>query len=301
MQNLSNCPLCGGTGFKKIMDCLDYTVSRETFSIVQCPNCNFKFTNPRPSESEIGKYYESEEYVSHSNSKKGIINTIYHWVRSYSLNKKVKLINQEFYDTTDKNTNTKALLDIGCGTGEFLATAVSNGWSGKGIEPNDKARAQAISNYRLDVSNQNGIGDLHKESFDVITMWHVLEHVHTLNERVGEIYHLLKTGGKAIIAVPNCISFDAETYGENWAAYDVPRHLYHFTPDTMKALFSKNGFKFSKAFPMKFDSFYVSMLTEKNVHGKNNLPGAFWTGLLSNLKAKNDAEKFSSVIYVFVK
>ena len=302
MQNLANCPLCGGTAFKKLMDCLDYTVSRETFSIVQCPDCSFQFTNPRPSESEIGRYYESEDYVSHSNSTKGIVNTVYHWVRSYSLNEKVKLINKEYASGKHKaNSDTRALLDIGCGTGEFLSAAVKNGWSGKGIEPSDKARKQAISNHRLDVSNQNGISDLHKESFDIITMWHVLEHVHTLNERIGEIHNLLKEGGKAIIAVPNCVSLDAEIYGENWAAYDVPRHLYHFTPITMKAIFSKHGFKFVRALPMKFDSFYVSMLTEKNISGTNHLFKAFTNGLKSNLKAKNDAEKFSSVIYVFVK
>ena len=301
MHNLSNCPLCGGTSFKRLIDCTDYTVSRETFTIVECDKCSFKFTNPRPTESEIGKYYESEDYVSHSNSKKGVINTVYHWVRNYSLNQKVGLINKEFESQNPGHSGQKKLLDIGCGTGEFLATAIKAGWIGKGIEPSEKAREQAIINHKLDVKDQQGIVNLEKESFDVITMWHVLEHVHTLNERIVELYTLLKRGGKAIIAVPNCNSHDAQVYGANWAAYDVPRHLYHFTPETMKAIFKKHHFNFVKALPMKFDSFYVSMLTEKNVNGKNNLPAAFMNGLQSNLKAKNDAEKFSSVIYVFVK
>lgn len=299
MQNLTNCPLCGGTSFKKILDCLDYTVSRETFSIVECPDCSLKFTNPRPDEKEIGRYYESEEYVSHSNSKKGLINTIYHWVRNYSLNQKVSLINGEL-DQHSKSGD-KLLLDIGCGTGEFLATAVKNGWIGKGIEPNTKAREQAILNHKLDVTDESGINTLQTGSFNVITMWHVLEHVHRLNERIEELYKLLKPGGKAIIAVPNCVSLDAKIYAENWAAYDVPRHLYHFTPVTIKELFKRHQFNFKHAYPMKFDSFYVSMLTEKNMNGKNNFPAAFMNGLKSNLKAKNDAEKFSSVIYVFVK
>ncbi len=275
------------------MDCIDYTVSRETFSIVECAKCNFKYTNPRPNEKEIGRYYESEEYVSHSNSKKGLINTIYHWVRNYSLRKKIELLNIHA-----KKGN---LLDIGCGTGEFLAAGVANGWKGQGIEPNEKARNQAISNHKLNVLPQEGIGSLTKETYDVISMWHVLEHVHTLTERVGEIYSLLKPGGKAIIAVPNCASFDASVYGNTWAAYDVPRHLYHFTPETMKMLFSNHKMKFVQSYPMKFDSFYVSMLTEKNVHKQNRLIPAFMNGFKSNLKAKNDAEKFSSVIYVFVK
>ena len=293
MQNLTTCPVCGGESSKKVMDCIDYTVSRETFSIVQCTKCGFKYTNPRPDDKEIGKYYESEEYVSHSNSKKGLINTVYHWVRNYSLRKKVELINSQ-----SKKGN---LLDIGCGTGEFLSTAVANGWKGQGIEPNDKARNQAISNHKLNVLPESGIASLQNNNFDVITMWHVLEHVHTLNERVLEIYALLKPGGKAIIAVPNCTSYDASVYGKEWAAYDVPRHLYHFTPETMKALFRKHKMDFVQSYPMKFDSFYVSMLTEKNVHKQNRLLPAFLNGFKSNLKTKNDAEKYSSVIYVFVK
>ena len=293
MQNLTTCPVCGGESSKKLMDCIDYTVSRETFSIVQCTKCGFKYTNPRPDDKEIGKYYESEEYVSHSNSKKGLINTVYHWVRNYSLRKKVELINSQ-----SKKGN---LLDIGCGTGEFLSTAVANGWKGQGIEPNDKARNQAISNHKLNVLPESGIASLQNNNFDVITMWHVLEHVHTLNERVLEIYSLLKPGGKAIIAVPNCTSYDASVYGKEWAAYDVPRHLYHFTPETMKALFRKHKMDFVQSYPMKFDSFYVSMLTEKNVHKQNRLLPAFLNGFKSNLKTKNDAEKYSSVIYVFVK
>ncbi|MBK7572715.1 MAG: methyltransferase domain-containing protein [Bacteroidetes bacterium] len=293
MQNLTTCPVCGGESSKKVMDCIDYTVSRETFSIVQCTKCGFKYTNPRPDDKEIGKYYESEEYVSHSNSKKGLINTVYHWVRNYSLRKKVELINSQ-----SKKGN---LLDIGCGTGEFLSTAVANGWKGQGIEPNDKARNQAISNHKLNVLPESGIASLQNNNFDVITMWHVLEHVHTLNERVLEIYSLLKPGGKAIIAVPNCTSYDASVYGKEWAAYDVPRHLYHFTPETMKALFRKHKMDFVQSYPMKFDSFYVSMLTEKNVHKQNRLLPAFLNGFKSNLKTKNDAEKYSSVIYVFVK
>lgn len=293
MENLTNCPLCGGNSSKKVLECTDYTVSRETFSIVACDQCGFKYTNPRPSAKEIGRYYESEEYVSHSNSKKGLINTVYHWVRNYSINKKISLLNNQ--------SQKGNLLDIGCGTGEFLSAAVNNGWNGIGIEPNEKAREQAINNHKLSVIQEDGIAALQKNHFHAISMWHVLEHVHLLNERIEEIYNLLRTGGKAIIAVPNCTSYDAGKYGNTWAAYDVPRHLYHFTPESIKQLFSKHNMKHVASFPMKFDSFYVSMLTEKNVHKANKLLPAFTTGLTSNMKAKNDAEKYSSVIYVFVK
>lgn len=313
MQNLSNCPVCDASTFQKEFKCTDYTVTKEKFYIVSCTNCNFFFTNPRPKQSEIGKYYESEDYISHSNTKKGIINSIYQFVRSYSLSKKVNLINllnksnsgsgiYSVINSRSRSGNKKGeILDIGSGTGEFLAKAVENGWGGIGVEPNVKARAQAIANHNLKIYTEEDVHSLNKGHFDVITMWHVLEHVHLLNERVEEIFNLLKPGGISIIAVPNHLSYDAQKYRENWAAYDVPRHLYHFDPNSIKKLFQKHNFSHVNSFPMKFDSFYVSMLSEKNITGKNQFLTSFITGGISNLKTKNNPEKYSSVIYVFKK
>lgn len=293
MEILSNCPICDEKDSQTVLVCEDYTVTHEKFTISACLWCGFQFTNPRPEESKIGKYYESDSYVSHSNSKKGIINAIYHFVRQFSLNKKIQLINSL--------SKKGKLLDIGCGTGEFLSTSQKNGWNVRGIEPNEKARELAIVNYHLTIGTQEDLSELTKGSFDIITMWHVLEHVHLLNKRVGELHQLLSDSGKVIIAVPNCTSADAKHYGENWAAYDVPRHLYHFTPVSIKKLLAKHKFYHVASYPMKFDSYYVSMLTEKNVHHKNKLFSSFINGLKSNRQAKNDAEKYSSVIYVFAK
>lgn len=293
MELLSHCPLCNGQIFEKFQESKDFTVSNELFTIVKCASCGLHFTNPRPSASEIGPFYESKDYISHTNSKQGLINTVYQMVRNYSLKKKVDLINSQ----SEKGN----LLDIGCGTGEFLNAAKKNGWSTKGIEPNDKARDMGVKNYSLDISPENALPGLKPGSYDVITMWHVLEHVHELDKRIKELHSLLKSGGVAVIAVPNMNSYDAKTYNKDWAAYDVPRHLYHFTPSVIKKAFADRGLSHIFSMPMKFDSFYVSMLSEKYVHGKNKLVSAFLTGLKSNGAAGGDAEKYSSVIYIFKK
>ena len=293
MQNILSCPICDSSSFQKEFTCTDYTVTKEKFNIVSCSNCNFFFTNPRPDQNTIAKYYESEDYISHSNTKKGILNSTYQVIRSFSLSRKINLINSL--------SKTGKILDIGSGTGEFLAKAIKNGWSGIGVEPNLKAREKAVNNHNLKIYIEEEIKTLKKNHFDVITMWHVLEHVHLLNDRVEDIFNLLIPGGICVIAVPNHLSFDALKYKENWAAYDVPRHLYHFDPSSIKRLLNKFNFIHISSFPMKFDSYYVSMLSEKNITGKNQLFSSFITGAISNLKAQNNPEKYSSVIYIFKK
>ena len=294
MEILRECPVCNGQSFENFLKCKDYTVSQDLFQIVNCTSCGFKFTNPRPDANEIGRYYESAEYISHSNSKKGLINKIYQVVRKRAIDRKIALINKE------AGQLEKSILDIGCGTGEFLSVCKEKGWKTKGIEPNDNARAQGIKNYSLDIEGEEALKDLGSQ-FSVISMWHVLEHVHQLNDRVKQIYSLLQSGGKAIIAVPNYTSDDANRYKEYWAAYDVPRHLYHFSPEIIKRIFAKEGMKHKRSLPMVFDSYYVSMLSEKYLNGKNNLPSAFINGFRSNMAAKKNPEKYSSVIYIFEK
>lgn len=293
MQNLTNCPVCNQTQFTPFLECKDNTVSRETFQIVQCNSCGFKFTNPRPEPSDLGKYYKSEDYVSHSNTKKGFINSTYQSVRKYTLLKKLQLISNYY--------KTGKILDIGCGTGEFLNTCKSAKWETVGIEPDDDARNMAIKNYGLDVRTEDDLQNLHDESFHIISMWHVLEHVPELNERVEELKRLIKPNGIIIIAVPNCDSLDAKIYKENWAAYDVPRHLYHFTPKDMETLFRNHGLKVFRILPMIFDSFYVSMLSEKIKTGKTNIIRSTWNGLRSNLSALKSGKTSSSQIYLIRK
>lgn len=293
METLNTCPICNSKEFSLFLVCKDNTVSRETFNILECKSCEFKFTNPRPEAIKLGAYYKSEEYVSHSNTKKGFINYVYQIVRKYTLLKKLQLISNYF--------KTGNILDIGTGTGEFLNVFKNAKWNTIGIEPSPDARKMAIANYGLEIREESEIKKLESESFDVITMWHVLEHVPKLNERIEDLKRLLKPNGILVIAVPNCDSLDAKIYKENWGAYDVPRHLYHFSPKNIEMLFKNHGFEVFKILPMIFDSFYVSMLSEKIKTGKTNLISAFWNGLRSNISAIKTGKTYSSQIYLIRK
>jgi 2-polyprenyl-3-methyl-5-hydroxy-6-metoxy-1,4-benzoquinol methylase len=293
MERINKCPVCDKGEFKLFLECLDNTVSRETFSIVQCIYCNFKFTNPRPSMDLLGNYYKSEQYISHSNTKKGFVNSTYQVVRKYTLLKKLQLISKFF--------KTGNLLDIGCGTGEFLNVFKEAKWSTVGIEPDEQTRKNASQKYSLNIYPEAYLQELKNESFEIITMWHVLEHVPLLNERIEDLKKLIKPNGIIIIAVPNSNSLDAEIYKEHWAAYDVPRHLYHFTPQTLELIFKKHGLKLFNTLPMLFDSFYVSMLSEKIKTGKTNLICSMWNGFRSNINAIKTGKKYSSQIYLFRK
>ncbi|CAN5285441.1 methyltransferase domain-containing protein [soil metagenome] len=291
LEMVAECPICGEKDRQHYLSCKDNTVSKIYFEIVECSKCSFAYTSPRPTENDLGWYYESEEYISHSNTSKGIVSRLYQMVRKRTLGKKLQLINSE-----GKNG---LLLDIGCGTGEFLNTMTSDGWKTIGIEPSDSARKQGIENYKLDVRKEEELNNLQPKSFDVITMWHVMEHVPHLDQRVKKLNELLKDDGVLIVAVPNRNSYDAAFYKENWAAYDVPRHLWHFRAQDMKALMLNSGFEVKKILPMKFDSYYISMLSEKYKNGSGNLLAAMWRGWISNRKAGSEGS--SSLIYIIRK
>lgn len=296
METLNKCPVCNHDRLKAYLSCTDYTVSRETFKVVQCGSCGFRFTNPRPEENEIGKYYQSEEYISHSDTSKGFVNKLYLMVRNYTISKKVKLINRL---TGNPQPAANNLLDIGCGTGEFLNACKENGWNVTGIEPSEVARKNAEQKYNIIPLSPEKLFEISEKKFNVITLWHVLEHVHRLDTTIDRINKILSDEGVLIIAVPNCGSRDAKKYESHWAAWDLPRHLYHFTKKDIEALFKKFGFKLSEVLPMKFDSFYVSLLSEKYKTGKSNLISGFWNGLISNSSAKENG--YSSQIYILKK
>jgi 2-polyprenyl-3-methyl-5-hydroxy-6-metoxy-1,4-benzoquinol methylase len=290
MESIETCPVCNNNLFVPFLSCADFTVSRETFEIVSCTNCGFKLTNPRPDNLQIQRYYESSDYVSHSNTDKGLINKLYKFVRGITLKNKLGLINS-------LATGKRRLLDVGCGTGDFLKKCEKGGWETVGIEPNEKARSLAIENHAQNVHDESLL-ITSTAKYNVITLWHVLEHVHGLNDRINQLKGLLEPQGTLIIAVPNCGSYDAKKYERFWAAYDLPRHLYHFTPQTMQKLLLKHNLKIERMLPMPFDAYYVSMLSEKYKGHNIKLFSAFINGMLSNWFAKSNVEKCSSVIYI---
>lgn len=288
----TSCPACGSADLKKVFSVKDYTVSGESFLIEECNACTLRFTQDVPVENAIGRYYKSEDYISHTNTAKGFVNSLYHRVRKRTLKSKRKLIQEE------TGSKTGRLLDMGCGTGSFVNEMKQGGWEATGLEPDPDARKVASELYSLDIGDTSRFYQLQAGSFDAITLWHVLEHVHDLHAYIEQLRKLLTTNGKLFIAVPNYTSGDASTYKEYWAAYDVPRHLYHFSPRSMKMLMEKHGLKTVKYKPMWFDSFYVALLSSKYKNGKTNLPSAFLNGLRSNLSAISDVKKCSSVIYI---
>ena len=294
-MHYSHCPVCKTGSIAEIFSAKDNTVSHKIFAVWQCNACTARFTQDVPEQDAIGAYYASENYISHSDTKEGFINKLYHAVRRKTLASKMQLIQTE----TGKQQGN--ILDVGCGTGAFLHTMQGAGWKVTGLEPDETARAKAGSLYQVNTLPSPEIFNLAAGSFDAITMWHVLEHVHQLHEYVTQLKKLLTEKGKLFIAVPNYTSKDAQAYKENWAAYDVPRHLYHFSPQSMKILMKMHGLQVNKMKPMWFDSFYVSMLSEEYKNGKGNIINAFWNGLISNIKAVFKKEKCSSVIYIISK
>ena len=265
----------------------DHSVSQEFFSLYYDSKLDMLVTHPQPSLDQLGKYYESDDYISHTDSKRSFFEKAYHAVKSIALKNKLNLINKE-------QSTKGAILDIGTGTGDFLTVAKQDGWKATGIEPSSKAKTIAISKGISFVENTTYLTN---HTFDVITMWHVLEHIPDLDFQIKELKRLLKPNGTLIVAVPNFKSFDAKYYAEFWAAYDVPIHFWHFSKKAIELLFANENMKLVDVLPMKFDSFYVSLLSEKYKNGKMNFIKAFLIGLQSNWKARSNNE-YSSHIYI---
>ena len=272
--------------FQKVRD---YSVSKEIFELHHNPEYDLLITFPKPSIEKLPSYYESEDYISHTDGNRSFFEKMYHLIKNIALKNKVKLINAK--------SEKGKLLDIGAGTGDFLVVAKKDGWETTGIEPSSKAKAIAINKG---VNFADNLSDLESHTFDIITMWHVLEHVPNLDEYILELKRLLKPTGTILIAVPNFKSFDAEYYGRFWAAFDVPRHIWHFSKTAIDKLFSEKEMKLVEVLPMKFDSFYVSLLSEKYKTGKMNFIRAFFVGLKSNKSGKQTKE-YSAHIYIIKK
>lgn len=265
----------------------DHSVSGETFQLLWDENLGLLKTNPQPALNNLGRYYESDDYISHTDGKRSFFEKIYHAVKQKALKDKINLV-QRFKPTKGE------LLDIGAGTGDFLVVAKNKQWNITGIEPSEKAKSIAENKG---VPFTSSLKDIQSHSKDVITMWHVLEHVPDVRAQIAELKRVLKHDGIVFIAVPNFNSHDAKYYGANWAAYDVPRHLWHFSKTAIKNLFAEQNMELVDILPMKFDSFYVSLLSEKYKTGKMKFFSGFWRGLVSNTKAAKNME-YSSHIYV---
>ncbi|ACU63667.1 class I SAM-dependent methyltransferase [Chitinophaga pinensis] len=285
------CPICGSGNIHKVLAAKDHTVSGETFDIFHCGHCSGRFTQHVPGSAEIGRYYQSQEYISHSETKKGLINRLYHSVR------KITMRSKQNWVKAATGLKQGSLLDIGCGTGAFLHYMKQLNWDITGLEPDDTARSNAKTLYGIEPLPSSELFHLPAQQYDAITMWHVLEHVHSLHDYLRQIRTLLKPEGALIIAVPNYTSPDAEHYKELWAAYDVPRHLYHFSPSSMEELLKQHKIRIVRKHPMVFDGFYVSLLSEKYKTGGNGLIKGFWNGFRSYRKGLKNVDRCSSVVY----
>jgi len=291
---ISSCPICSGTIFNNYLECKDYTASQEDFILTQCNACQFVFTNPRPDTESIGQYYLSDKYISHTGGKQNLTDLLYISVRTIALRWKLKIIKQ--------NSAGKTILDFGCGTGEFLKLMKNRGWDTQGVEPSSAARATAIKNVGEKIYTD--LKEIKESTFDSITLWHVLEHVHDLNGVLQNLKLLLKKSGTIFIAVPNFQSDDGQHYKSYWAGYDVPRHLWHFSKNNMKQVLENNGLQITNILPMRMDSFYVSLLSESYNHPNQwkliAMIKAFTRGLISNAKARKKLN-YSSLIYIATK
>lgn len=293
--NVHQCPICDNKIFSAFISCKDHFVTGEVFHIKKCNNCGFAITGNIDDEENIGFYYQSEKYISHSDTSEGFMNEMYHLVRDFMLGRKRSLINKY------SGMNNGHLLDIGAGTGYFLNRMNRTGWQVTGTEKSPAARKFAKSEFNLDFLETHELFNLKEECFDVVTLWHSLEHIHRLSENLEAIHRVLKKKGKLAIAVPNYNSYDAHYYEELWAAWDVPRHIWHFTPKQMKMLGEKFGFSLITAKSMPFDGVYVSIMSEQYKKSKFALFKGIYRGILSWMNSIFNSEKSSSVIYVFSK
>jgi 2-polyprenyl-3-methyl-5-hydroxy-6-metoxy-1,4-benzoquinol methylase len=286
------CPVCKKEDISDSFYCKDFSLTHESFEIIECANCGLLYTYPAPTIDKIAPYYNFPSYISHTDVKEGWMNKVYHSVRQRTLLQKTNWIQSLF-------TGHKGhLLEIGAGTGAFANAMVQKKWSVTALEPDAASRQRALDTHHINLLPIEMLDELPATHFDVITLWHVLEHVHDLDHYLSVFSALLKPNGRLIIAVPNYTSYDAHYYKHFWAAYDVPRHLYHFSPHAMKKLLQRFNMQIVHHKPMWYDSFYVSLLSEK--YKNSGILGVFRAlliGLISNVKAYYNPKKASSVIY----
>ena len=294
----TKCPFCESENTRSYLKLKDYFLTQEDFEIFECEDCKLLFTTPRPDASVIGKYYKSEDYLSHNEHKKGLVPWIYNQVKKVNIRRKFRITAQ---NRTSKNGDlTKPhILDFGCGVGDFLHYAQTKGCEVTGCDMSEDARKFASEKLDKTIVTPEEIFALPHSTFDIITMWHVLEHIDDLSFQTEQLHRLLKDNGRLVVAVPNYMSYDAQHYRDKWAAYDVPRHLNHFHEESLRNVFA-GKFELETIHPMKWDAFYISMMSEKYIGKGNSFIKGIMTGWKSNRKARRSGD-YSSLIYVFHK
>ncbi len=288
----NKCPVCGSNDIALYTDCKDFQVSGEVFSIFRCSVCLTEFTQDAPDENEVAKYYVSETYLPHSDKAKNFIARVYYAVRQLMLRRKHRLVKR----ITGKRRGR--ILDYGCGMGHFASVMKKKGWEIAGIEINEEARNYAAKYSGIEVFTPESAGLFTKGSFDCITFWHVLEHIYRLRETLVKIKKLLSPDGIAIIALPNNMSFDSLNYRNYWAAYDVPRHLWHFNPVSFSYIAALTGFEIKGIKRLPFDVFYISVLSEKNKGSVLGFLRGMFKGTIFYLLSLFDLTRSSSLIYI---
>lgn len=288
----NKCPWCGSEKAQINLWLKDEFLSKEDFHICECLSCGLLYTMPRPNKEKIGEYYKSEEYYSHQENKKGFIPRLYESVKKVNLKHK--------YNLATQGLNVGKMLDIGCGVGDFLHTAEEHGWKCTGVEPSEDAKAIAKTKTKADIINSEAIEKIPDASFDLITMWHVLEHVDDLKWQIEQLHRLTKTKGRIVIAVPNYKSYDGQYYKELWAAYDVPRHLSHFNKNVLTKIFKSKNLELVSTDKLIWDAYYISYMSEQYKQHKFPLLKGAIRGCISNCKARRTKE-WSSMVYIFEK
>ncbi len=269
-----------------VLNTRDFMVTGEEFALLRRSPEGLLQTWPSPADTS--PYYQSEAYLSHTDGNNSLFERLYQILKATNLKSKLRLL-KELERAPGK------LLDFGAGTGDFLNAAKKAGWSVTGVEPNKGARDKA---RQKGVAVCAGIKELPEASYDCISLWHVLEHLPDPEGVIKELGSRLKSAGHFIVAVPNYKSTDARFYGAHWAAYDTPRHLWHFSRTALKALFDDWGYELHLERAQWLDAYYVSWLSEK--YRKNPLAPfrAFLIATYSNLAALCTGES-SSRIYIF--
>ena len=292
--SINRCPVCGHSSFKHFLNVPDWLVSKEVFELQQCEQCQFVFTANAPLEKDAGPYYNSEEYVEHSDTSSGLIYSVYHVARRAMLHYK--------YIKIKRLHAGKKLLDVGSGSGYFLNFMKKKGYNVTGVEISKKAVALCKKNFGIKAhSPSEFLEEKLDTDYDIISLWHVFEHVYSYDAYFELFSKSLNNNGYLILALPNCDSQDARMNKSYWGAYDTPRHIWHFTSKTIELFAMGRGFKMIKKHRMPLDPFFNVMVSDSYKDKFTFLPLTLLKGLYSYIISLLNIEKSSSIIYIFQK